>query len=79
MAAQRWIMYTLDISLGIFICLAAISCLVLKGKVEAQLLAVSLQIITDALNMFSHAIRCKVDVDNFMTCFQRMYEYTQLE
>ena len=50
-----------------------------KGKLDTEILAFSLQIITDVVVIFSLSFRSTLELDNLMTSSQRVYQYTQLE
>ena len=54
-------------------------CLIMKGKVEARILLVTLQIISDLIAWFSYSIRLYADLENCMTASQRILDYTELE
>lgn len=54
-------------------------CLIMKGHVQARILLVTLQIISDLIAWFSYSIRLYADLENCMTCSQRILDYTQLE
>jgi ABC-type multidrug transport system fused ATPase/permease subunit len=51
----------------------------MKGNVESKILLVTLQIMSDLVAWFSISIRLYAELENCMTCSQRMLDYTTLE
>jgi ABC-type multidrug transport system fused ATPase/permease subunit len=75
----RWICMVLDwICIGFTFIVAGLS-VYAKGKVDPEILAFSLQIITDVVVFFGYSLRTFAEVENYFTSVQRIYEYTQLE
>ena len=44
-----------------------------KGRINPQLLTLSLQIITDVIALFSVSMRMYAEFDNYMTSSQRLF------
>ena len=78
-AITRWMGITMD-SLCMFFSLCS-SCFAvyMKGKISTEVLAFSLQILTDVLIFFSLSLRLSADIESMFTSAQRIYRYTQLE
>ena len=78
-ASNRWLGVRLDMICVFFGVGTAILSIFLKDQVEKELLTFSLTIITDVIALFSISVRFYSEIQNMMTCSQRMYQYTQLE
>lgn len=76
---NRWIGLRLDIICGCFIVSVAIFALSQRDKIDPELLAMTLQIVSDIIFLFSISFRMFAEVENFMTSSQRIIEYTQLD
>ena len=76
---NRWIGLRLDIICGSFIVSVAIFAMTQRDKIDPELLAMSLQIVSDIIFLFSISFRMFAEIENFMTSSQRIIEYTQLE
>ena len=77
--AGRWIAIRFDLLVALFIGATSAACVLMKGQIEPALLALSLQVIIDVMVLFSVSLRMYAEIDNFMTSFQRIHEYTELE
>lgn len=76
---MRWLGIRLDLIITAFMSSVTWFCLLMKGKTEAKILLVTLQIISDLTAWFSISIRLYTELENSMTCSQRMLDYTTLE
>ena len=74
-----WIGLRLDVLCAIFTSLVCWFCILMKGTVEAKILIVTLQLISDLIAWFSYSIRLYADLENQMTSAQRMFDYTVLD
>ena len=54
---SRWLAFRLDIGILLMSIAASVSCIVLKGQIDSELLSFSLQIITDFAIFFSISVR----------------------
>lgn len=50
-----------------------------KGHIDSELLILSIQNMSDIVVFLSVGIRVYTEMEIFMTCCQRMYEYSKLE
>ena len=67
---------------AIFLLFSACSlfgCIMLKGKVNSELLAFSVAILVDTLSYFSYTFRLKNDLNLFMTSISNCLRYTQIK
>lgn len=79
-AINRWMGIRLDMVCQLFGLSVAMLTVLFKNQVEDKsLLAMSMIIIGDLVGVFSITIRMGAEVQNNMTCSQRIYEYTQLK
>lgn len=78
-AINRWMSMVLDTVCVLFTLSVAIFSLYAKGKMDNDILAFSLQIITDVVIFFSISLRMLAEIENYFTSSQRMYDYTLLE
>jgi len=76
---SNWIGVRLDLICVLFTSSVTWFTLVMKGKVSAAVLIVTLQFISDLIAWFSYSIRLYADMENIMTCSQRILDYTKLE
>jgi ATP-binding cassette subfamily C (CFTR/MRP) protein 4 len=65
---SRWIGLRLDLLCVAFTSSVTWFCLIMKGHVQAKILLVTLQIISDLIAWFSYSIRLYADLENSMTC-----------
>jgi ATP-binding cassette, subfamily C (CFTR/MRP), member 4 len=65
---SNWMGSRLDLICVVFTSSVTWFCLIMKGKVEAQILLVTLQFISDLIAWFSYSIRLYADMENIMTC-----------
>lgn len=70
---------TLDFICMLFSLGASTFAVLAKGKMDNELLAFSLQILTDVIVFFSFSIRMSSEIENYMTSSQRLFNYSQLE
>ena len=75
---NRWLGFRFDTGIVFLSLVASIFCISFKGNVDSELLAFSLQIITDVTIYFSIAMRYATEMQNFMTSAQAIHNYTQL-
>ena len=73
---NRWLAFRLDLGIVVLSIAASISCIILKGDVDSELLSFSLQIITDFAIYFSISVRCMTEMQNYMTSAQAIHKYT---
>ena len=76
---NRWVGIRLDALCVIFGVSTATLSVVLKDRVDRELLTFSLQIVTDVIVFFSISVRMYAELQNMMTSSQRIIEYTQLD
>ena len=79
LSISGWIGLRLDLVCTFFTSSVCWFCLVMKGKVDAKILLVTLQLISDLIAWFSYSIRLYAELENEMTCSQRMFDYTMLD
>ena len=70
---------TLDYVACFFTFLTASITVFAKGAVEPELLAFTLQIITDVVVFYSYSLRMTAEIENYMVSSQRIYQYCLLE
>lgn len=66
-ASNRWIGVRLDMICIAFTLSTTILALVQKGRVNAELLVITMQIVTDLIAIFSVSLRMAAETQNFMT------------
>jgi len=76
---NRWMGFRLDLGILVLSLVASGFCVGLKNVVDNQLLAFSLQLITDFTVYFSISIRVLTELQNYMTSAQSIHAYTQVE
>lgn len=77
-ATQRWLGIRIDVVIFIFGATTAIMSVFYKGSIEPQMIAFSLQSITDMMPLVSIVVRLYSEFENFMTSSQSIYGYTKL-
>jgi ATP-binding cassette, subfamily C (CFTR/MRP), member 1 len=75
----RWLGLRMEWLSIVLITSVAWFCLLMKGRRSATNLVVTLQLISDMYIWFSMSIRMYTDIETYMTCSQRMLDYTTLE
>lgn len=76
---SRWIGLRLDLFSSYFSIGTVAFCVLMKGKIERELLTFSLQIVSDMLVTFSLGIRFYAELQNIMVAPKRIHEYTLLD
>lgn len=66
-ATNRWMAQWLDLTCIIFSLGASIFCIVSKGSLPDELLAFTLQILTDVLIFFSFSMRMAAEIEAYFT------------
>ena len=74
--SSRWIGIRLDLLCAFFGVITAVFTMLAKGKIDREYLTFSLSIITDVVLVFSLSIRMFAEMENIMSCSQRVYQYT---
>ena len=69
----------LDTICVVFTLSVAVFSLYAKDKIDNDILAFSLQVITDVVVFFSISLRMLAEIENYLTSSQRIFEYTQIE
>ena len=69
----------LDLICSLFILGASTFSLMFKDRYDSELLAFTLQILTDVVNFFSFTLRMGAEIENYFTSAQRLHKYTLLE
>lgn len=79
--ANRWVGVRLDNLVVVFAASTCAMAVFLKdfGYLSKEMLVISIQIVTDIIVFFSITIRMLAEIQNMMTCSQRMIDYTKLE
>lgn len=78
-AINRWMGIHLDFVCLFFSLCTSSGCLYLRGTVNNEVLAFTLQILTDVLVFFSFSLRMAGEIETFFTSAQRMFKYTLLD
>jgi ATP-binding cassette, subfamily C (CFTR/MRP), member 4 len=78
-AIMRWMATTLDMLCILFILSASVFAVLAKDRLDTELLAFTLQILTDVIIFFSFSTRMGAEIENNFTSSQRLYSYTQIE
>ena len=73
---NRWTGLSLDFVCIIFSSCAAVFAILAKDKANVEDLAFILQIITDVVIFFGYSVRMTAELENHMTCSQRIHAYT---
>lgn len=76
---SRWMAIRLDILMNIFMSSVSLFCLFMKGRIEAKILLVTIQLISDLLAWFSFMVRFGIEINEYISCAQRMLDYTKME
>lgn len=76
---SRYTAFNLDLICCFMSVATTAVCMAQKGRVDSNLLALSLQIVSDVIVNFSVSLRFYAEFDNFMTSSQRLHQYTELE
>lgn len=76
---SRWMAMVLDSTCLLFTLSVAVFSVFAKGRVDNDLLAFSLQIITDVVVFFSISLLLMAEIENYMTSSQRIFQYTLIE
>ena len=76
---NRVLGHRLNMGIVVLSIVTASFCVAFKGVIEAELLAFSLQILTDMTVYFSISIRHLTEMQNHMTSAQSIHNYTLLE
>ena len=69
----------LDLICLMFTTGASVFAITFKDRMDSELLAFTLQILTDVIVFFSCSIRMSAEIENYLTSSQRLYKYTELE
>ena len=77
-STSRWVSLRLDMICVVFSVATIAIGFAQKGHVQAELLILSIQSMTDVISGFSVSLRMYAEFDNFMTSPQRLYQYSQL-
>lgn len=77
-SANRWLGVRLDLVCVFFTVATTAIAFLQKGKVNSELLIVSLQVVVDVIAFFSVSLRMLAEYENFMTSSQRLFHYTTL-
>lgn len=76
--ANRWIALRLDLTCILFSSCTVVMVVMAKGAIPVEILAFTLQIITDVVVFFSITLRFVAEFENYMTSSQRIHAYTQM-
>lgn len=76
---NRWLGFRLDFGIIALTLFATGFCIVFKGRIDNELLAFSLQTLTDFQIFFSISIRMMAEMQNYVTSAQSIEKYTKLE
>jgi hypothetical protein len=68
LSVNRWTGMNLDIICVSFTLFTASFTILAKGKIDPEVLAFILQIITDVVVFFGYSVRMTADLENHMTC-----------
>lgn len=74
--ATRWVGIRLDMVCVLFSVLVTGIGFSQRGKIQSELLIISIQSMTDVISMFSVSLRMYAELDMFMTSSQRLFEYS---
>ena len=77
--ANRWLGMRFDSVVLIVSLSCAILAMSLRDTFNGSLLIYSLQVISDVAVFFSISMRSIVEMQNYMTSFQRMHAYAQID
>jgi len=78
-AVNRFLSIVLDsICLSFTMCVASFSVFA-KGSMDNDILAFTIQIVTDVIVYFAFSLRTTAEIENLMTSSQRIHRYTELE
>jgi len=77
--SSRWMGVRFDMISGVFVSVTTVLSVYMKGKMEAEYLIITLQIVIELMAMLSITVRLYAEVQQMMTSSQRMFEYTELE
>jgi ATP-binding cassette subfamily C (CFTR/MRP) protein 4 len=75
----RWVCLYLDLICIAFTLLVASFTVWAKDKIDKEILALSMQVITDVIVFFGNSIRVLSEIENMMTSSQRIFAYTQMD
>lgn len=80
-STNRWVSLRLDYVCALFtICTIAIAIPMKDAPWSStELLILSIQTITDVITQFAQTLRMTVEFENYMTCSQRVHQYTKLD
>lgn len=76
--ATRWIGLRLDMICAFFTIITIVAAFAQKGRMNEELLILTVQSMTDVMAFFSVSVRMYAELENFMTSPQRLFEYSKL-